>query len=56
MLEIMGDEFGLYVDAHLDLERLGLLFAAVAASVLASAVYPALLARRTTTLEVSSFG
>jgi putative ABC transport system permease protein len=56
MLEIMGDEFGLYVDAHLDLRRLALLFALVVASVLLSALYPALLARRTTTLEVSSFG
>ncbi|HKC52051.1 MAG TPA: FtsX-like permease family protein [Myxococcota bacterium] len=56
MLEIMGEEFGLYVDAHLDLPRLALLFALVAASVFASALYPALLARRATTLEVSSFG
>ena len=56
MLEIMGDEFGLIVQPHLDLARLVLLFALVAASVLLSALYPALLARRTTTLEVSPFG
>jgi putative ABC transport system permease protein len=56
MLELLGEEFGLYVDAHFDLPRLALLFALVTASVLLSALYPALLARRTTTLEVSSFG
>jgi putative ABC transport system permease protein len=56
LLEILGEEFGIFVDAHFDFPRLALLFALVIASVLASALYPALLARRTTTLEVSSFG
>ncbi|MFI5317512.1 MAG: ABC transporter permease, partial [Myxococcota bacterium] len=55
MLEVMGDEFGLFVDSHFDLARLALLFALVGASVLASAAYPALLARRTATLDVSPF-
>jgi putative ABC transport system permease protein len=46
MLEIMGDEFGLLVEMHVDGVRLALLAALVGASVLASATYPALLARR----------
>ena len=46
MLEILGDEFGLYVDA-IRTRRASLAFLAmVLAAVLASALYPALLARR----------
>jgi len=56
MLEILSQEFGLAVDSHIDPLRLLLLLALVAGSVLLSALYPALLARRTTALEVSSFG
>jgi putative ABC transport system permease protein len=54
MLEIMGGEFGLYVETHLDVPRLAFLYALVAGSVLLSALYPALLARRTAALEVTS--
>jgi putative ABC transport system permease protein len=46
MLEIMGEEFGLLVEMHVDGVRLSLLAALVGASVFASATYPALLARR----------
>lgn len=56
MLAILAAEFGLDVAPHADPTRLALLFAGVALSVLASALYPALLARRATTLEVTSFG
>ncbi len=55
-IEILGAEFGVYVDTHADPVRLASLLALVAGSVLVSALYPALLARRTTTLEVTSFG
>jgi len=56
MLEVMGDQFGLIAESHLDLPRWSALAALVLGSVLLSALYPALLARRTQTLEVSSFG
>jgi putative ABC transport system permease protein len=55
-IEILGREFGVYVDTHADPARLAILVALVAGSVLLSSVYPALLARRATTLEVTSFG
>jgi putative ABC transport system permease protein len=54
-LEILGQEFGIDVDAHFDLPRLVLLFALVVTAMLLASLYPALLARRTATLEVSSF-
>jgi len=56
LLDVLGDEFGLIVDSHPDAARAALLAALVFASVLLSALYPALLARRTQTLDVSSFG
>jgi len=56
LLEIMGEALGLYVDRHFDFARLGLFLALVLAAVLASAALPAALARRTGTLQVSSFG
>jgi putative ABC transport system permease protein len=56
MLEVMGDEFGLIADPHLDAPRWAVLAGLVFAALLLSALYPALLARRTQTLEVTSFG
>jgi putative ABC transport system permease protein len=56
MLEVMGDQFGLIAEPHLDAPRWAALAGMVFAAVLLSALHPALLARRTQTLEVSSFG
>ncbi|HXZ86672.1 MAG TPA: FtsX-like permease family protein, partial [Myxococcota bacterium] len=56
LLQILGEDLGLFVDTHFDLPRLGLFLLLVFAAVLASAALPAAVARRTATLEVSSFG
>ena len=56
MLDVLGDEFGLIAEPHLDGPRWAALAALVLAAVVLSAIYPALLARRTQTLEVGSFG
>lgn len=53
MLDLMSAEFGLSVERHFDLSKLGLLAISVMISVAASAVYPALLARRSIDPEIA---
>ena len=53
MLDLLSAEFGLAVDRHLDLARLGLLALSVLLSVTLSASYPAWLARRSSEPELA---